>query len=129
MRPVEDCNTRAVVHRRLGGSQSQNGCSPLAHEDNEVDHNQGAIQLDVADSESVVTVLEDGFDEDFAEEVEVISEGGVDVLSEIEFEVEVPFRLSGTDREGDSQFWMAKVVASSLLNMLDRHGGHGKTIT
>ena len=98
--PVEDCSTRAVVHhrspsRRLvlvgGGSQSQNRSSPLAHADeNEVDRNQGAIQFDVADTESVVTVPEHGFDEDPAEEHEVMSEGSVDVLYEIESEVEVP---------------------------------------
>ena len=59
--PVEDCNTRAVVPHRLasrrlvlvgGGSQSQNRYSPLAHEDeNEANHNQDAIQFDVADTE------------------------------------------------------------------------------
>ena len=77
-----------------GGSQSQNRCSSLAHEDeNEADHNQGATQFDVADTESVVTVPEDGFDEDPAEGDEVISEGGVDVLFETKSEVEVPFRL------------------------------------
>ena len=79
-----------------GGSQSQNRYNPLAHADgNEVDRNQGAIQFDVADTESVVTVPEHGFDEDPAEEDEVMSEGGVDVPSEIESEVEVPFRLPG----------------------------------
>ena len=79
--PVEDFNTRAEVHhrpsRRLVFPEPES-LSPLAHEDeNEADHNQGAIQFDVADTESVVTVPEDGFDEDPAEEDEVISEGGV----------------------------------------------------
>ena len=79
-----------------GGSQSQNRYSPLAHEDeNEVDRNQGAIQFNVADTESVATVPEDGFDEDPAEEDEMMSGGGVDVPSEMESEVEVPFRLPG----------------------------------
>ena len=79
-----------------GGSQSQNRHSPLAHEDeNDIDRNQDAIQFDVADTESVVTVPEHGFDEVPAEEDEVMSERGVDVPSEIESEVEVPFRLSG----------------------------------
>ena len=35
------------------------------------------------------------FDEDPAEEDKVMSEGGVDVPSEFESEVEVPFRLPG----------------------------------
>ena len=39
--------------------------------------NQDAIQFDVADTESVATVPEHGFDEDPAEEDEVMSEGGV----------------------------------------------------
>ena len=39
--------------------QSQNRYSPLAHADeNDVDRNQDAIQFDVADTESVVTVPE-----------------------------------------------------------------------
>ena len=82
--PVEDHSTRAAVHHRLpsrrlvlvgGGSQSQNRYSPLAHEAENEDRNHDTIQFDVADTESVVTVPEDGFDEDPAEEDEVISEG------------------------------------------------------
>ena len=82
-----------MVHHRSrlvlvgGGSQSQNRCSPVAHDDG-----TKLIAIRVADIESVVTVLEDGFDEDFAVEDEVMSEGRE---GEGESEVEVPFRLPG----------------------------------
>ena len=49
-----------------------------------------------ADTESVMTVPEDGFDDDLAEEDGVGSEGEPPVLSEEEeYDEEVPFRLPG----------------------------------
>ena len=47
------------------------------------------------DTVSLVTEPEDGFDDDPPEEDDVVSEVGLEILSDQESEVEVPFRLPG----------------------------------
>ena len=56
-----------------------------------------ASQFNLAQSDTVslVTEPEDGFDDDPAEEDDVVSEGGLEILSDQESEVEIPFRLPG----------------------------------
>ena len=52
------------------------------------------FNLAQSDTVSLVTEPEDGFDDDPAEEDDVVSEGGLEILNQ-ESEVEIPFRLPG----------------------------------
>ena len=53
------------------------------------------FNLAQSDTVSPVTEAKDGFDDDPAEEDDVVSEGGLEILNDQESEVEIPFRLPG----------------------------------